>query len=197
MNVPPGARLRRPLAVVVVTTAITVAACADHTSNAPATASTTPSRPPTSLPPPRPQPTVGSWAKSMCQALGFAFLQVGMPPEPDFADPAATRQALSTYLSNAEKATQQAIDFLPSVGAPPVSDGERRMDQMRARLTQLRGDLKEMATRINAANANDGAAIAQAFSAIGNVVGLFGTLTSDPQLRAAIDQAPECHVPPN
>jgi hypothetical protein len=52
-----------------------------------------------------------------------------------------------------------------------------------------------MATRLDAANANDGAAIGQAFSAMGNVVGLFGTLTGDPQLRAAIDQTPECHLP--
>jgi hypothetical protein len=131
----------------------------------------------------------------MCQALGLAFLQVGTPPDLDFTHPAATRQALSTYLGNAAKATQQAIDLLSSIGAPPVSDGERTMDQIRTRLTQLHGNLEEMATRLDAANANDGAAIGQAFSAMGNVVSLFGTLTSDPQLRAAIDQAPECHLP--
>jgi hypothetical protein len=196
MNVPCGAVLRRPLAGLVVATAVTVAACANNTSHAPAAASTAPSRSATgSSAPPRPQPTVGSWAKSMCQALGLAFLQVGTPPEPDFAHPAATRQALSTYLGNAAKATQQATDLLSSIGAPPVSDGERTMDHIRTRLTQLHGNLEEMATRLDAANANDGAAIGQAFSAMGNVVGLFGTLTGDPQLRAAIDQTPECHLP--
>jgi type IV pilus biogenesis protein CpaD/CtpE len=196
MDVPRGTTLRRALAALVTATAVTGAACADNTSSAPATASTTPSQSATSSsPPPHPGLTVNSWAKSMCQALGFAFLQVGTPPEPDFAHPAATRQALSTYLSNAASATQQAIDLLSSIGAPPVSDGQRMMDQMRTRLTQLHGNLKEMATRLNAADADDGAAIGQAFGAMGNVVSLFGTLTSDPQLRTAIDQTPECHLP--
>jgi type IV pilus biogenesis protein CpaD/CtpE len=198
MKVRPEAPLRRPLAVIAMATAIALAACADHPGNAPATASTAPSPAATSSsPPPRPPLTVGSWTKSMCQALGFAFLQVGTPPEPDFADPTATRQALSTYLSNAAKATQQAIDLLSSIGAPPVSDGQRMMDQMRSRLTQLRGNLEEMATRLHTTNADDAAAIGQAFGAMANVMGLFGTLTSDPQLRAAIDQTPECRVPPS
>ncbi|MBV9652625.1 MAG: hypothetical protein JO296_21160 [Pseudonocardiales bacterium] len=196
MNVPHGATLRRALAALALATAVTIAACSDNTNSTPATASTTPSPPATtSSPPPHPQLTASSWAKSMCQALGFAFLQVGTPPEPDFANPAATRQALSAYLSNAANATQQAVDLLSSIGAPPVSDGQRLMDQMRTRLIQLRGNLEEMARRLNAANADDAVAIGQAFGAMGNAVGLFGTLTSDPQLRAAIDQTPECHLP--
>ncbi|OLE24275.1 MAG: hypothetical protein AUG49_13715 [Catenulispora sp. 13_1_20CM_3_70_7] len=134
----------------------------------------------------------------MCQALGFASLQLGKPPEPDFANPAEMRQEFSTYLSNAANATQQAIDLLSSVGAPPVDNGQRILAQMRTQLIQLRGNLNEMATQLkaaNAANANDLGAIEQALGAMGNVVGLFGTLTSDPQLRAAIDQTPECHMP--
>ena len=66
---------------------------------------------------------------------------------------------------------------------------------MRTQLTQLRGNLNEMATQLKASNANDMGAIEQALGAIGNVVGLLGTLTNDPQLRAAIDQTPECHTP--
>lgn len=193
MNVARGARLRRSLGVLVMATAVTVAACTTNPSNAPATALTAPSPSRTSLSPP-PQPTVGSWARSTCQALGFAFFQLGTPPQLDFTDPVAARQALSTYLSNAAKATQQAIDLLSSVGSPPVSDGERVIDQMRTKLTQLRANLQEMATRLNGASADDGRAIAQAFAAIGNVLGLFGTLTTDPQLRAAIDETPECHL---
>jgi hypothetical protein len=193
MNVLGGATLRRSLGVLVMATALTVSACTNNTSNAPARALTTPLPSSTSLSPP-PQPTVGSWARSMCQGLGFAFFQLGTPPQLDFTDPITTRQALSTYLGNAAKATQQAIDLLSSVGAPPVSDGERVIGQMRTKLTQLRGNLEEMATRLNGANTDDGYAIAQAFAAIGNVLGLFGTLTTDPQLRTAIDETPECHL---
>jgi len=51
-------------------------------------------------------------------------------------------------------------------------------------------------TQLKAANPNDAAAVGQAFGAVGNAVGLVGTLTSDPQLRAAIDQTTECHNAP-
>jgi hypothetical protein len=195
MKVACGVVLRRPLAVLVTIIGLTVAACANNTSTAPGTASPAPSLPVTSSTPPAPsQPTVRSWAKSLCQALGFTFLQLGTPPEPDLANPGATRQAFSTYLGDAANATQQAIGLLSSVGAPPVDDGQRILDHMRTRLTQLHGNLNNMAAQLNAANADDVGAIAQAFGAIGNVVGLFGTLTNDPQLRAAIDQTPECHI---
>ncbi len=103
------------------------------------------------------------------------------------------RQDFSTYLSNAANATQQAIDLFSSVGAPPVDNGRRILDQMHTQLTQLRGNLNEMATQLKAANANNMGAIEQALGAIGNVVGLLGTLTNDPQRR--IDQTPECHMP--
>ncbi|HKS53353.1 MAG TPA: hypothetical protein VJS67_15920 [Pseudonocardiaceae bacterium] len=201
MNTSCGATLRRPLAVLVAAIGLTVGACANHTSNNTSNvagpASTTSSAPVmTSAAPAPAQPTINSWAKSMCQALGFAFLQLGSPPEPDFTNPAATRQAFGTYLSNAANATQRAIDLLSSVGAPPVDNGQRILDQMRTQLTQLRGNLNEMATQLNRASPNDVGAIGQAFGAIGNVVGLFGTLTNDPQLRAAIDQTPECHTSP-
>jgi hypothetical protein len=196
MNPPWRPTLRRPLAVLVAATGFTVAACAHNTSNAPDPASTAPSLPVmSSTAPAQSQATIRGWAKSMCQALGLAFLPLGTPPQPDFTNPAEMRQDFSTYLNNAANATQQAIDLLPSVGAPPVDNGRRILDQMRTQLTQLHGNLNEMATQLKASNANDMGAIEQALGAIGNVVGLLGTLTNDPQLRAAIDQTPECHMP--
>lgn len=194
MNSSRGLVLRRPVAVLVTAIGVTVAACAGNTT-APSAASPAPSSPVLSSTLPAPAaPTVHIWAKSLCQALGFAFLQLGEPPQPNFADPAASRQAFGTYLSNAANATQQAVDLLPSVGAPPVDDGQRILDHMRTRLTELRGNLTNMAAQLKAAHADDAGTIAQAFGAIGNLVGLFGTLTNDPQLRAAIDQTPECHL---
>lgn len=198
MNPSRGETPRRPVAVLVAAIGLMVAACADNTGTAASTASPTSSPPAMSSTLPAPsKPTIRSWAASMCQALGFAFLQLGAPPQPDFGDPVATRQALGTYLGNAANATGQAIDLLSSVGAPPVEDGQRILDHMRMRLTELRGNLNNMATQLktaNASSATDAGAIAQAFGAIGNVVGLFGTLTNDPELRAAIDQTPECHI---
>jgi hypothetical protein len=197
MNLACGATLRRGLAVFAAAVGLAAAACANNTSNTPVTASTTPSPPVlNSTPPAQPRPTIRGWAKSMCQALGLAFRQLGTPPEADFTDPAATRRALSSYLSNAAHATQQATDLLSSIGAPPVDNGQRILDQMRTQLTQLRGNLNEAATQLNQANPNDAGAIGQAFAAISNVASFFGTVANDPQLREAIDQTPECRIPP-
>ena len=128
------------------------------------------------------------------QALGPTFSQLGAPPQPNTADPAATRQAYIDYLARASNAAQQAMDRLASVGPPPVQSGQQILDQLRSELSQLRTNLNDAMTQLKAANPNDAAAVGQAFGAVGNAVGLVSTLTSDPQLRAAIDQTPECHT---
>jgi hypothetical protein len=86
------------------------------------------------------------------------------------------------------------VDRLASVGSPPVQNDQQILDQLRSELTQLRTNLDSAMTQLKVANPNDAAAVGQAFGAVGNAVGLVSTLTSDPQLRAAIDQTPECHA---
>jgi hypothetical protein len=197
MDFSPGAALRRPLAVAVVAAGLTLAGCGSNASTAPATSSTAPAGPAVSTTAPAPaQPAAIAWAKSMCQALGPAFSQLGAPPQADTANPAATRQAFVDYLSRASNAAQQAYDRFASVGPPPVPNGQQILDQARTQLTQLRANLNNASTQLKAANPNESAAIGAAFSAAGNAVDLVGTLTSNPQLRAAIDQAPECQNVP-
>jgi hypothetical protein len=188
-----GAVLRRPLAVVVVAAGFALAGCANNPTNAPGASSTAPSPPVmSSTPPAQPQAAAVTWATSMCQALRPALGQLGSPPQPDLNNMAATRQAYITYLGNARNATQQATDRLSSLGPPPVANGPQILGQITTQLNQLRDSLNDALTQLNQANPNDSAAMAQAFAAVSHVAGLFNTLTADPQLRAAIDQAPEC-----
>ena len=112
---------------------------------------------------------------------------------------AATRQAYINYLSNARNAAQQAIDRLSAVGAPPVDNGQQIVDQTRTQLTQLRKDLDDALAQLNRANPQDPGAIGLAVGAADNMIGALGnrtqvlaTLYTDSQLRAAINQAPEC-----
>jgi hypothetical protein len=128
----------------------------------------------------------------MCQAMRPAFSQLGTPPQPDVDNPAATRQAYVTYLNNAGNATQQTIDQFYSIGAPPVPNGRQILNRIRNQLAQMRTTLTDAATHLGAADPNDSIAIGQAFGAAGNVVRLIGVLATDPQLRTAIDQTPEC-----
>lgn len=193
-----GTALRRPLAVLVAAAGLAVAGCADN--NAPGAPSPAPSPPVvTSALPTEPQPATLDWAKSMCQALGPAFDQLGAPPQPDLGNLAATRQTYINYLGNARNAAQQAIDRLSSVGPPPEDNGQQVLDNMRNQLVQLRNDLDEALAQLNRANPNDVGASGLALGAAGNILGAFGnraqvlaTLATDPQLRAAINQTPEC-----
>ena len=70
---------------------------------------------------------------------------------------------------------------------------------MRNQLGQLRKDLDDAVAQLNRADPNDAGSIALAFGAAGNVLGALGNRTQvlgdlaiDPQLRAAINQTPEC-----
>jgi hypothetical protein len=188
-----GAVLRRPLAVVVVAAGFALAGCANNSTSAPSASSTAPSPPVmSSTPPGQPQAAVSTWATSMCQALRPALAQLGTPPQPDINNTAATRQAYINYLGNARNATQQATDRLSSIGPPPVANGPQILSQMTTQLGQLRDSLNDTLTQLNQPNPNDSVAMQQALSVASHVVGLFSTLNADPQLRAAIEQTPEC-----
>jgi hypothetical protein len=196
MNVSHGAALRGPLAVAVLTAGLMVAGCGTNASNAPATSPAPPSGPAvTSAPPAQPLPAARAWTTSVCQTVTSTLAQLGAPPQANTSNPTATRQAYADYLSRASNAVQQAMDRLASIGAPPVANGQQIFDQLRTQLTQLRNNLNDAVTQLKAANPNDAAAIGPAFGAAGNVVSLLGTLisNSNSELRAAIDQTPECH----
>ncbi len=135
----------------------------------------------------------------MCQSLQPAFDRLGAPPQPDLGNLAATRQVYIDYLSDARNAAQQAIDQLPSVGAPPVDNGQQVFANMHDQLVQLRQNIDDALAQLNRADPNDVGAIGPAVSAAGNVVGalgnraqVLGDLAVDPQLSAAVNQTPEC-----
>ncbi len=198
MNISHGATLRRPLAVAILATGLLVAGCGSNASNAPATSSAPPPAAPavTSTAPAQPQQAARTWATSICQTITSTLSQLGAPPQTNNSDPTATRQAYADYLSRASNAVQQATDRLASIGAPPVANGQQIFDQLRTQLTQLRNSLNDAVNQLKAANPNDAAALGPAFGAAGNAVALLGTLTSNPELRAAFDQTPECHNVP-
>jgi hypothetical protein len=183
-----GVVLRRRVAVLVVTAGLTVGGCASNPARAPAAVSTAPTTSPA-----QPQTAVAlTWARSFCQALHPVFDQLGAPPRPDLNNLDATRQALVNYLADTRNVTQQAIDRLSSIGPPPVVNGPLILLQIRGQLIALRDNLNDAVTQLGRADPNDSGAIGMAFGAAASVVGLLGTLTTDAQLRAAINQAPEC-----
>ena len=198
MKVARDALLCPRLAVLVAAAGLAVAGCANN--SAPATPSPAPASPAvTSALPTQPQPATLDWARSVCQSLQPAFDRLGAPPQPDLGNLAATRQSYIDYLSNAQNAAQQAIDQLPSVGTPPVDNGQQVFDNMRSQLIQLREDLDEALAQLNRADPNDVGTTGLAVGAAVNVLGALGNraqvlddLAVDPQLSAAVNQTPEC-----
>ena len=196
-NAARNAALRRPLAVLVAAAGLAVAGCANNAAPSPAPA--LPVETSTQTQPAEPQTATVDWARSMCQALDPAFEQLGAPPQPDLGNLAATRQAYIDYLGTARNATQQAIDGLTAIGPPPVDNGVQVLESMRIQLVQLREDLDEAMAQLNRADPNDvgGAGLAlgaasNVLAALGNRAQVLANLVTDPQLRAAIDQTPEC-----
>jgi hypothetical protein len=189
-----GTALRRPLAILAAA-GLVVTGCANNPAGAPssppAVASTLPAEPQTAA--------VIDWTKLMCQALDPAF-DLGTAPQPDFGNPAATRQAYIDYLSNARNVAQQAIDRFSSLGPAPVANGQQVFDNMHNQLVQLRKDLDDALARLNQADPNDaaqvglalGAAASNILGALGNRLQVFGSFVTDPQLRTAVEQTPEC-----
>ena len=194
-NAARNAARRRPLAVLLAAAGLAVAGCADSTVPAPA-----PLLPETtSTQPAEAQTATVDWARSMCQALDPAFERLGAPPQPDLSNVAATRQAYIEYLGSARTAAQQAIDRLTAVGPPPVDNGLQVLESMRTQLVQLREDLDEAMAQLNRADPNDvgGAGLAlgaasNVLAALGNRAQVLANLVIDPQLRAVINQTPEC-----
>lgn len=191
-----GEARRRPFAVLVAAVGLAVTGCASDTGG-PAPAPSPPEV--TSTPPAGAQQATLDWARSMCQGLVPAFDRLGAPPQPDLGNLAATRQTYINYLGDARNAAQQAIDQLSSLGPPPVDNGQQVLDNMRSQLVQLRDDLDEALAQLNRADPNDVGATGLALGAAGNILGALGNraqvlanLATDPQLRAAIDQTPEC-----
>jgi hypothetical protein len=191
-------RRRPPLILIVAAAGLALAGCAND--NVPSAPSAAPSPPVVSLTlPAEPQSATLNWARSICQTLHPTFDRLGAPPQPDLGNLATTRQAYINYLGNARNATQQAIDQLPTVGAPPVDNGQQVLDNLRNQLIQLHKDLDDALVKLNQANPNDVGATGLALGAAGNVLGalgnrvqVLGNLMIDPHLRAAINQTPEC-----
>lgn len=191
-----GAALRYSLAVLAAG-GLTLAGC---TSNTTGLAPTVPPPPVPSTPmpgppaPATPHPTAAAlaWASSMCQALRPVFGELGGFPHTDLRDPVATRQAYLTYLGNTVNAVQEAVTRVDAVGAPPVANGQQIQERIHNQLIRLRDNLNDALARLDQAQPDDAAAMGRAFAAAGDVIGLAAALTTDPQLRAALQDAPGC-----
>jgi hypothetical protein len=139
------------------------------------------------------------WTDSVCGALVPVAESIANPPEFDVTAAAATRDAYSSYLIQAQAAADQALEDIAAAGPAPVDGGEQIAQEVRNDVTELRDDLADARTQLEQSDPGDVPGVGRAVVAAGNVVGAIGnnaqalsTLDGDPRLDAALDQAPSC-----
>jgi hypothetical protein len=146
-----------------------------------------------------PTPEAVQWTDSVCGALIPVVETLGDPPEFDITVPAATRDAFAAYLTQAQTATDQALQDVTEAGAAPVNGGEEIAENVRSDITELRDDLDEARGQLEQTDPNDPVAIGRSVVAAGNVVGAIANnaqalaaIDGDPRLDAAYAQAESC-----
>ncbi|MGH4010243.1 MAG: hypothetical protein ACRDTH_19145 [Pseudonocardiaceae bacterium] len=139
------------------------------------------------------------WTDSVCSALIPVVDRIGSPPEFDLTASAATQQAYSAYLAQAQAETQRALDSVSSAGVPPVEGGEQIANEVRSDIKDINDDLVDAKKQVDQADPNSITAIGRAVVAASNVVGAIGNnaqalgaLNGNPRLDAAFEQARSC-----
>jgi hypothetical protein len=184
-------RHRRVPAALIAGAALALTGCATGT---------TPAAPPATAPAVEiPTEQTVAWTDSVCGALVPVAENLADPPEFDLTAPAATRDAFVAYLTQAQAATDRALEGVAAAGSAPVDGGDQVAEDVRADLTELRDDLGDARTQLEQADASDAAAVGRSAVAAGNVVGALGNqaqtlsaLDGSPRLDAAFEQAASC-----
>jgi hypothetical protein len=163
--------------------------------------------PPSTAPPPAaaapamgpPSARAVAWTDSVCGALVPVVENLVDPPGFDITAPAATRDAFSAYLAQAQAAAGQALEDVTDAGAAPVDGGAEVAEEVRSDVIELRDDLADARSQVEQADPDDPAAIGRAVVAAGNIVGAItnsaqalAAIDGDPRLDAAYAQADSC-----
>jgi hypothetical protein len=140
-----------------------------------------------------------AWTGHVCEALLPVVGTLRTPPSIDVTDPAAAQRAYSSYLQQAMDQAQQAQQQVDQLDAPPVDGGAQLADQVRDQVGDLREDVRQAQQQVADADPANPLSVGQAVAAAGNVLGALGNnaqavgaIADQPELRAALEQAPAC-----
>lgn len=171
---------------------LALAGCSGATSGS--TASSTSAAPTSASPAPD---AAVRWTNSVCGALMPLVSAVSTPPQPNPADPAATKQAYSSYLGSVVTGTDRSLAGVNAAGPAPVPNGAMITDQLRSALTSLRSTFAQAQSQLETADPNNPASFAQAFGALAalpQAAAPLNQLRTNPQLQQAAQRAPNCQA---
>lgn len=138
-----------------------------------------------------------AWAAKYCSAAAPVAKLTALP-KPDSSTPAATKASIVAFATAGAAAFAQAASAIATVGPPPVAGNEQLTQQAAAALNTSATQFAALATKANATDPADAAAmgvLVTGFSdAIGSLRNSFATLNRGlaPELTAALATAPEC-----
>lgn len=144
-------------------------------------------------------PAAVSWAEQVCQAVDSGADTLTQLPALNPAEPATTRDALVTYLGSMSEALSAVGDTITSEGTPPVTGGDKAVENAMTTISSEKSALEEAKTTLADATITDEKSFQQAisqvrsvFDELGNAEGPMKDLKANPELNKAISQATTC-----
>ncbi|MDV6011448.1 hypothetical protein [Haloechinothrix sp. LS1_15] len=140
-----------------------------------------------------------AWAGKVCESLWEGGEALGEAPAPDSADPLAARDAVLDFLGNVHESLTGLEGTLEDLGEPPVRGGPEVYGEAMATLEDTQSAVARSIDELDAAEIVDGesfeAAMERAgetFAELDTLDGPAGEFRQNDDLRAAMDEAPEC-----
>lgn len=141
-----------------------------------------------------------AWAGRLCDSLQPLSTLKNATPDFNRNNPAESRQAMSQYFQRAGDAASQSLTGLDQVGPSPINGGDQVAGQLRRALTQLRTAYGDAKTKVDSVDPNDPVGMGTQLPGI--LTELAGatnnaslnSIGSNPDLNAAVKQAPSCSL---
>lgn len=138
------------------------------------------------------------WADKVCQSVESEVGKLNEPPQIDTSSPEAARDGMTSYLTDFGTALDRLIGGIKAAGTPPVSDGQRVVDETTQALERAQETIQNARTKLDQVPINDPQAAQQAFTEVAQDMQQLGELDATqgieahPELKDAFEKAPTC-----
>lgn len=140
-----------------------------------------------------------AWANDVCGKIKPSVQKLTTPPELAQGDPAKTKEALSTFVTDASSATDSIVTAMKDAGDPPVDGGAEAVEKMSDAMATVKAALGRAKQEIDKADPSDPAAFQAAFTKAGKEMAALGKLTNPisdlkagEEMNAAFREAENC-----
>ncbi|GLZ32958.1 hypothetical protein Lesp02_51460 [Lentzea sp. NBRC 105346] len=120
-----------------------------------------------------------AWVDKVCSASLNAVKSLSTEPQLDMSDPAKLKTGFSEWLGNGSASVDKSIKELEGLKNGPHPDSEKLVNSATEVFGKIKTALDDAKKAIDAADPNDPAAIAEAFSKVGTQLSEFAKVGTD------------------